>query len=107
MESREIDLIVQGDVFIFKAEIPEFARKLGSSDGSFVLAKGETTGHKHVARGEIEAYEQDGVLYLRVNSPSEVTHEEHMPISLPPGEWQVGQVREYDPFSEECRKVAD
>ena len=107
MEPRETDLIVQGDAFFFKSGIPEAARKLGPAGGRFVIARGEATGHAHVAGGEIEVYEQNGVLYLKVTGPAEVTHEEHLPLPLPPGTWEVGVVREFDPFLEECRNVAD
>ena len=107
MESREIDLIVQGDVFFFKSEIPEASKKTDHPPGCCVVATGETAGHAHVARGRIEAYEVDGVLYLKVTGPAEVTHEEHLPLTLPPGKWQVGTVREFDPFTEECRNVVD
>ncbi|MDA8389092.1 MAG: hypothetical protein M0Z58_10595 [Nitrospiraceae bacterium] len=107
MEPSGVDLIVQGDVFFFKSEIPAVSRKADHPPGRFVVAEGETTGHAHVARGRIEAYEVGGVLYLKVTGPAEVTHEEHRPLTLPPGKWQVGTVREVDPFTEECINVAD
>ena len=107
MESREVDLMVQGDVFFLKSDIPEASKRADHPPGRIVVATGETTGHAHVASGPIEAYEADGVLYLKVTGLAEVTHEEHLPLTLPPGKWQVGTVREFDPFTEECRNVAD
>ncbi|MDA8088266.1 MAG: hypothetical protein M0Z75_16405 [Nitrospiraceae bacterium] len=107
MESRDIDLIVQGDVFLFKSEMPVGATKVDPVAGRFVIATGETTGHAHVAGGEVELYELEGVLYLKVAGPAEITHEEHLPLALELGTWQVGIVREFDPFLEECRNVAD
>ena len=74
-----------------------------------ILARGEVTSHTHrVSNGDVELYEQDGVLYLRVNSSTAtVTHEEHRPITLPQGDFIIRRVREYDHFEEEARTVRD
>jgi hypothetical protein len=36
-----------------------------------------------------------------------VTHEEHGPVELPKGIYKVEQVREYDYFSQQARRVYD
>lgn len=98
----------QGDVIIRRElEIPADAIRVIRQKRGFVLAEGEATGHAHVIEEEIEMYEKDGVLYLKVERPVTVKHEEHKPISLDKGIYKIGIVREYDPFDEEVRKVAD
>ena len=69
-----------------------------------VIAKGEATGHAHVAEGETLTME-DGVL----DSPREakVTHQEHGVVRVPPGRHSVRRVKEYDHFKEEARVVRD
>lgn len=44
---------------------------------------------------------------MRVPSGTVVVHEEHYPVEVPPGDYQVGRVREYDHFAEEARRVID
>jgi hypothetical protein len=36
-----------------------------------------------------------------------VVHEEHKPVTLEPGIWEVGRVKEYDWFSKMERQVMD
>lgn len=93
----------QGDVLIRKIEaIPANATKLDHK----ILAEGEATGHAHRASGAV-LYEHEGVLYLRANSADTITHEEHATVKLPAGDYRIGIVREYDPFTEEARNVQD
>jgi hypothetical protein len=106
----------QGDVSIFACPIPKDATPK-KVEGRLVLAHGEVTGHAHafdvatIEAGDVEAYEKDGVLYLRVINPSDLKHEEHATHTLPPGEYRVGfdkdtpTQREYTP--EEIRRVLD
>lgn len=97
----------QGDVIIKKASMPEGARRIFRGPKGFVLAEGEATGHAHVIEQHIEMYEKEGVYYLIVEKPVTVKHEEHKPITLDKGTYQVNIVREYDPFGEEVRSVKD
>lgn len=93
----------QGDVMLEKVtEIPREAEK----QSHLTFAKGEKTGHHHTASigalfllGEQMFFENSEVATLR--------HQEHGPITIQPGKWKVGIVREYDPFDEEARRVAD
>lgn len=72
-----------------------------------VLAEGEATGHAHrVDAGDLFVA-KDGKHYLRLELPATVTHEEHDPVALEPGIYEVDRVREVDPFSEEIRYIAD
>jgi len=99
--------IQQGDVIIRKSAIPEDARKYLRGRRGFVLAEGEVTGHAHVISDDIEMYEKNGTLFIRNKKEVPVKHEEHNTVTVPAGEWEIRIVREYDPFEEEARKVAD
>lgn len=95
-----------GDVLIVAVDgIPGGAKKLKHT----VLAEGEATGHHHVAVGDdLELREdENGVLWLSNPNGCTVTHEEHKQIAVPPGEYKIDFVKEYDHFEEEARRVMD
>ena len=101
--------IVQGDVILRRvASVPRGATE---QQGEIVLALGETTGHTHVVERipGIRSYIQDGRMYIDVpeGKTATVRHQEHGAITLPAGVWERGVVREYDPFAESARMVAD
>jgi hypothetical protein len=95
----------QGDVTIKPVDaIPDRA----NATDSRVLAEGEATGHKHVAEAEdVRLFLHEGTLYMSAPMGTTVVHEEHGPLIIPPGEYQIGIVREYDHFAEEARRVID
>jgi hypothetical protein len=95
----------QGDVTIKPvAAIP--ADATGTS--SRVLAEGEATGHKHLAEAEdVTLYLHEGALYMHAPTGTTVVHEEHHAVVIPPGDYAIGTVREYDHFAEEARPVID
>ncbi|MDQ2855027.1 MAG: hypothetical protein M3R68_01765 [Acidobacteriota bacterium] len=95
----------QGDVTIKPiAAIP--ASAIGANGR--VLAEGEATGHKHLAEAEdVTLYLHDGTLYMHAPTGTTVVHEEHNAVAIPPGNYQIGTVREYDHFTEEARPVWD
>ena len=95
----------QGDVTIKPvAAIPKGASPVGGS----VLAEGEATGHKHRAEAEDALlFMHEGALYMRVPSGTRVVHEEHRALDIPPGDYLVGKVLEYDHFVEESHTVID
>lgn len=97
-------LYQQGDVLIKKV-----SEVKGKKAKHKVLAEGEVTGHSHrVTEGEADIYEHEGTLFLKVTSDKAViTHEEHKPIVVEKGDYQIGIVQEYDHFAEEARNVAD
>lgn len=93
----------QGDVLLVPCERIDAGKKLDH----LTLALGEVTGHSHrISEGVASLYEQNGILYLRVDSESAaLTHEEHHQIDIPKGDWAVRIQREYEP--EGWRYVAD
>lgn len=101
----------QGDVMIRQvAKLPKDATEV-QTKGRIVLAYGEVTGHAHaITEREAKEYtmaEAAGAVrrFLKVVSEATVRHEEHAPIPLPPGVYEIVQQREYHP--EELRNVAD
>jgi hypothetical protein len=70
-----------------------------------VLAEGEHTGHFHEAHGEGVALYDDGL--LEAPHGAEVTHQEHAPVTVPPGTYNRSIVQEYDHFMEETRNTVD
>ena len=99
----------QGDVLLIEAEgaIDPAARKVKREDGRIILAHGEATGHAHaIDETDAELWEAPtGRRHLRLVKPAALLHEEHAPISLPSGLYDVRRQREYSP--EEIRTVAD
>lgn len=93
-----------GDVTIKPARIPAKAQKVESR----ILAEGEATGHAHRVTGDAELLRLGDRLFLRVlGGDVRVVHEEHAEISIPPGDYRIGRVREFDYFAEVARPVRD
>jgi hypothetical protein len=96
----------QGDVLIRRiAKLP--TQKATARPAGNIL-DGEVTGHVHrvedVATAEV--LEIENGLFLRVGTDGcRIVHEEHGPITLPPGNYEVVRQREYSP--EAIRNVAD
>lgn len=99
----------QGDVLFNRIDqLPDGIVPVSKKSRGYVLAEGESTGHAHVIEEDtVEMYEKDGTIYLRVKEFSTVQHEEHLPVTLDPGIYEIGIVIEMDPFSEQIRKVVD
>lgn len=117
----------QGDVLIVKIDkIPEGLRKMIPTNGKFVLREGEETGHAHIIdlkqfNTEVECkedseiidpqvelyYDDNDQLWLRTGKDCVITHEEHNPITIDPGEYKIDTVREIDPFEEEIKYIRD
>jgi hypothetical protein len=98
----------QGDVLVIEVDgIPSGAVPVSRAAGELVLAHGEVTGHRHAItdpRAELLSSRDD--LFLRVlGSAVVLTHQEHDPIAVPPGSYQVIRQREYAPAAP--RSVAD
>jgi hypothetical protein len=90
----------------------------GGSNDRIVLAKGEATGHAHainmsnlpsdVVVTSYGANGWDNVDLLGIKGGDVVlTHEEHKPITLPPGNYEVSIVREFDHLAGRARNVWD
>jgi len=62
-----------------------------------VIAEGEATGHAHVlVNGAVfELLNSDSKLYIKSVENTKIIHDEHLPIKLEPGEYEVIRQREY------------
>ena len=102
----------QGDVLIVpvgESELPAGLVPAPRDRGRMVLARGEATGHAHVATGEgltLLCLPDDlETMFLHVRGYGRVSHEEHAVVPLPAGYYRVVRQREYEPGA--IRYVAD
>lgn len=104
-------LIQQGDVLIRSVDsIPNSAKEVPRIRGKLVLAEGEASGHLHaVAEPHAKLFEDkdQGKVFLMADADIVVKHDEHKAVTVPPGQFEVYRVNEYDHFAEEARQVAD
>lgn len=113
------DLIRHGDLLFRPAEYPdtlERGRTLIERD-SRVILEGEVTGHAHrFVAGDaaiLDYYEETwrgkalAGTYVNVTTPATVTHEEHGPLSVMPGFYEIIRAREFDYASRLSRRVVD
>ncbi len=101
----------QGDLLITKVNrIPDGCKKINSEDGKLIVARGEKTGHHH-------SFDDDGSVALldpptkfwgdwdgqitgkvvQVTKKTELVHQEHDPIPLEPGYYEIRYQRQHDP----------
>lgn len=102
-------MLRQGDVLIIPAKLPKTAVPLQGGSDRLILAEGEATGHAHAIKSERAALFRDPKLmamFLTVTEePVALEHDEHAPVMIPPGTYEVRRQREYTP--EAIRNVAD
>jgi hypothetical protein len=102
----------QGDVFIERVDdIPAGVSACKADARGVVLAEGEATGHHHRIGPMFRSAKlfdgPEGAKFLKVGgtAPVALTHEEHSPVDLPPGNYRVTIQREYSPDA--VRQVED
>ncbi len=100
-----MEMYRQGDVLLRRIE--KVAGKPTDS-GEKVLALGETTGHKHILRGNGVQFfaSASGQVQVQVTDTAELVHEEHARIEIPKGSYEVVLQREFD-LLDGVRQVAD
>ena len=101
----------QGDLLFIRVEkTPENLQQTQDQ----ILAHGEITGHAHkVVTPGVQVFDFKGVVnqqtlrskFLKSETPIHIQHEEHGPIVLDSGNWEVLRQREYTP--EGIKKVQD
>lgn len=106
----------QGDVPLVRVpagKLPAGLRPAPPEGGRLILARGEATGHHHsvAAREGVTLFRPDdagagGCRYLLVEGePAVLEHQEHDPITLPPGLYRLGRQVERTPQA--VRQVQD
>ena len=97
----------QGDVIMVKLNKMPEGTITKRTKKKMILAHGES-GHSHVVEDdEAELIEMGERMLLTLTKPTVVHHEEHKPITLEPGIWDIGKVMEYDYFLQMKRPVMD
>jgi len=109
---KEQQQIQQGDVLFQRIrKLPENARPmiLNARTRSVALIEGETTGHAHRLQDcqQVRLFHNEDCLFAHVAKSADVVHEEHQTVQLPPGIWQIDQVREFDYLTQTDRRVVD
>lgn len=96
----------QGDVMVEAVgSLPEGAKAV-RCNGVVTLAEGEVTGHFHrVTHPDVEEFELGGMRFFTIPEETELRHQEHDPIALPPGTYRIQRQRQYTP--EAIHNVAD
>jgi hypothetical protein len=91
----------QGDVLVVSVDtVPESARRVAGSGGRLVLAEGEATGHAHAISSPhavLLSDDETDQRFLRLAAEAILGHEEHAPILLPAGTYEIRRQREYVP----------
>jgi hypothetical protein len=99
----------QGDVLLIPVDATALeGKQTPISKRRCVLAEGEATGHAHVVEDDEAALVQIGEkMLLSLAKPATVVHEEHGPIKLEAGIWEIGRVREFDYLKDMVTPVRD
>lgn len=108
MKTKNIKFIQQGDLVLTKlCSLPTGEQKVISKKRC-VLAEGEHTGHNHVVEDdEAELLEIGEKMILNLQKQAVLKHQEHGPITLSPGIWEIGRIQEFDYFQMMSRQVQD
>ncbi|OJF97611.1 hypothetical protein [Pararhizobium antarcticum] len=109
----------QGEIRMFRVdEIPGNAVPMKKENGHFIIGHSET-GHHHVLEAErVQVFQQPDapqgmtILFGILESPGSLTHlrghDTHAPHAFEPGDKIMFRTdREYDPYAELARRVAD
>ena len=97
----------QGDVIGRKLEAMPAGEQVKLGRNRLVVAHGES-GHSHVIEDdEAELVQIGDRMLLNLKKKATLVHEEHKPITLEPGVWEIGRVKEYDYFQHMERQVVD
>ena len=109
----------QGEIRIDRiAELPavDTAPFEDRNEKGFIISHSEQ-GHHHILGGNVEVMERASdvpagakILYAIVKEPTKLFQDAavpHNPVDLDPGIYEFRIKREFDPFSEQVRRVAD
>ena len=109
----------QGDVILTLTDnIPSSQHNIVDCDNKVVIAEGEGTGHHHrfeldkldpevSVQGWKKHWDQFPTMVQITGGSATLYHEEHNPLTLPGGVYQITFVREMDHISGRERRVVD
>lgn len=105
----------QGDVLIKPlSDRPHLQRAIEQTDtrieevDELVAREGES-GNTHRIKGKIKKYipKYGSEIIFTLTEEATIYHEEHGPITIPPGDYYIDAVREFDPIENTTRRVYD
>ena len=86
-----MEWIRHGDVILEK-----ISKKIrGKKTDAEILAYGETTGHKHVLKGQLAVMKSPQGKTIEVLEDAQLVHEEHDTLEIPKGTYRIRIQREY------------
>lgn len=109
-----VNMVRQGDLLLVRVNTPptQLERK-ATKDGKCTIGYGEVTGHHHTIQDAVwyvapdttmddlhqfaQGNRLDMPVFVALDAPTTLTHQEHSPIALDAGIWQVVRQREYFP----------
>lgn len=108
----------QGEISVAKVKkIPDGLKRVDPVNDRVIVGHSETGHHHTVPSNCVDVYEASTapagmrVLYAIVNAPTSLEHERdfdtHESLALQPGMYEIRIGREYDPYAEIARKLAD
>jgi hypothetical protein len=104
-----MNYLEHGDVILKRIDsIPKDAKKI-VCEKEIVLAEGEVTFHAHriLDLSGAELRQSGSVMYLHLDQPKDLVHEEHGKLRVEPGDYEIDRVKEFNPFEREIRRVQD
>lgn len=102
-----MNVLRQGDVLLIAVKEPKGA-KFAEQTKDVILAYGEVTGHAHRIKefAKVQVWDAGAERYIRALETTQITHEEHAPITLEAGV-TYRQIHQVEERGEEVRRVAD
>lgn len=112
------NLAAQGEISIRRVDrLPDDVTAIAPENGNYIIGHSET-GHHHVMtldrKQVFEAINPPAgmrVLYAILDAPADLVHQRghdtHETIQIEPGIYEFRLGREYDPYAELARQVAD
>lgn len=108
----------QGEIRIDRIEaLPDVETKVFTEkNGKGYIISHSESGHHHILGGDVEVMERASapegarILYAIVKEPTKLFQDAavpHQPVELDPGIYEMRIKREFDPFAEQARRVAD
>jgi hypothetical protein len=104
-----MNYLEHGDVILKRiTAIPQTAKTV-KCEKQIVLAEGEITGHAHriLDLSGAELRQSGSVMYLHLDQPKDLVHEEHGKLRIDPGDYEIDRVKEFNPFEREIRRIQD
>ena len=93
----------QGDVILIRVDAVR-----GEKQKTKVVQEGEHTGHAHRLNEFGTVFFEGESKFVSVNGgKATISHEEHLPIEIEEGNYEVRIVRQKDPFTKLISKVVD